>query len=180
MLDDEPSIDEEGIDRPGRPFPWLPVSLTMIFLVALAATTFIVIHRVRIRDQRLYEEQVKRDAARPVAVEWEGVRFHPGDRVRVRKWAGTFKPAETGRGVEVQADAGHTGVVLRGESRPPDLHRRYDPQEPIQILRVRWDPQRWKIFGRDAYVDLPAFDATIHAEHLSVLAPVPTRDETKR
>jgi hypothetical protein len=180
LLADESSIDEEGIDQPRRPFPWMPVSAATILLVALSAASFVVIHRARIRDQRLYDEQLKRDAARPVAVEWDGVRFRPGDRVRVRKWAGTFKPAETRSGVEVQVDAGHTGVVLRGEPRPPDLHRRYDPEEPIQILRVRWDPQRWKIFGRESQVDLPAFDATVHAEHLSVLVVVPSRDETRR
>ena len=77
-----------------------------------------------------------------------------GDRVRVVKWAGTFKPAETRAPTEVDADRGQTGVFIREER---------------NVATVRWPPQTWKVNGRDQRIDLPAFEATIHVSYLEVI-----------
>lgn len=104
-------------------------------------------------------------------VVWEGQTFRPGDRVRIAKWAGTFKPSETGATVEVQAARGPAGVVVGGEKRQSTEYLRIDPDEPMQIVRVRWLPQRWKASGRDQWLELPEFEATIHVSHLELIRP---------
>lgn len=84
--------------------------------------------------------------------------FHAGDRVRIVKWAGTFKPEDTGAPGEVSAGPGQTGIVVRMEKR--------ESTGPVQIARVRWLPQRWKKPGREQWVELPEFEATIHMSYL--------------
>lgn len=112
-------------------------------------------------------EQERRTPRVDGSVEWEGQVFRPNDRVRIRKWAGTFKTSDTGAGVEVHAGPGQVGVVVRGEKRVSTDHLRVDPAEPMQIVRVRWRPQQWKdILGRP--VELPQFEATIHVSHLEL------------
>ena len=100
-------------------------------------------------------------------VVWEGRTFRRGDRVRIAKWAGTFKPEETGAAVEVQAAEGHVGVVISGEKRKST--DTINPNEPIQIVRVRWLPQKWKASEGDRSLDLPQFEATIHVSYLEVI-----------
>ena len=102
-------------------------------------------------------------------VVWEGRTFRPGDRVRIAKWAGTVKPAETGASVEVDAGQGQTGVVVGGEKRQSTPYLRFDPAEPLQIVRVRWGPQRWKENGSERWLELPEFESTIHVSHLEVM-----------
>ena len=90
----------------------------------------------------------------------------PGDRVRITGRAGTFKPEETGAG-EVVAGPGQTGVVLRWEKRQSDAFTRIDPNEPLQIVRVRWAPQSWRAWSiGDRSVELKEFEATIHVSYL--------------
>ncbi|HYI11418.1 MAG TPA: hypothetical protein VEK57_20345 [Thermoanaerobaculia bacterium] len=103
------------------------------------------------------------------AVMWRGWTLRPGDRVRITKWAGTFKPEDTGAGVEVAAGRGQIGVVVRGERRQSTVYTRIDPAEPIQIVRVRWLPQRWKASGSDTELALEEFEATIHVSYLEVI-----------
>ena len=119
---------------------------------------------------RLAEQELQRRS--PVTnpdgsvVVWEGQTFRSGDSVRIRKWAGTFKKSDTGAAAEVHASSGHVGTVVRGEKRQSTDHLRIDPTEPIQILRVRWHPQKWKVLGPGDELELPAFEATIHVSHL--------------
>jgi hypothetical protein len=112
-----------------------------------------------------------RQAERIRAMTWreESPRtLQPGDRVRIARRAGTFKPAETGAASEVVAGHGQTGVVVGWEKRQSDGCPRIDPHEPLQIVRVRWSPQRWKEFGlADRWIELPEFEATIHVSYLS-------------
>ena len=103
------------------------------------------------------------------SVVWNDEIFRPGDRVRIVKWAGTFKPAETAAPFEVQAAAGRTGVIIRGEQRLETGDRRVDPEERIQIVRVRWHAQSWKRIGAGDPLRLPEFEATIHVSYLDVI-----------
>lgn len=105
----------------------------------------------------------------PPVVTWRGKTLRQNDVVRIYKWAGTFKPEETGYHAQVNADTGRTGIVLRGERRIPEPDTDVDRREPIQIVRVRWHPQRWKVFARDEWVPLGEFEATIHVEHVEVV-----------
>ena len=102
-------------------------------------------------------------------VTWEGKTFRAGDTVRIFKWAGTFKPSETGYPDEIDAGPFRTGVVLRGEKRKDSWHLDIDPSEPIQIVRVRWHRQTWKVNLKDQTITLGEFEATIHADHLEVM-----------
>ena len=102
------------------------------------------------RKQAFFSEQ----AARFRESERARGTFRAGDRVRIAKWAGTIKPAESGAPTEIDADRGRTGVFI-GEER--------------QIATVRWSPQKWKVNGRDQWIDLPAFEATIHVSYLEVI-----------
>ena len=110
-----------------------------------------------------------RQAAGQVEVVWQGRKFRRGDRVRVTSWAGTIKPDESGHGAELNADAGRTGTVVRGEKRQATSYFRPDPDEPIQILLVRWDRQTWTENGSRRRVTLAPFESTIHADYLRVV-----------
>jgi hypothetical protein len=101
-------------------------------------------------------------------VTWEGKTFRTGDTVRIFKWAGTFKPSDTGYPHEIDAALFRTGVVLRGENRKDSLHLDIDPAEPIQIVRVRWHRQTWKVNLKDQTILLWEFETTIHADHIEV------------
>ena len=107
---------------------------------------------------------------RPASAEatWEGRSFQKGDVVRVINWAGTFKPNETGSQEEVDADYGHTGIVLSGERRTKSASAKAST-EPVQIVRIRWAPQKWKVNGQDRWVELAEFEATIHVSYLEVV-----------
>ena len=104
-----------------------------------------------------------------VEVVWQGRKFRRGDRIRVTSWAGTIKPDESGHAAELDADAGRTGTVIRGEKRQATSYFRPDPDEPIQILLVRWDGQTWTENGTARRVTLDAFESTIHADYLKVV-----------
>lgn len=103
------------------------------------------------------------------AVVWEGQTFRPGDQVRIKKWAGTFKPSDTGAAAEVNAGAGQVGTVVRGVKRESTEYLRFDPNEPLQVVRVRWRPQKWNVVGPGGSLQLPEFEATIHVSHLEPL-----------
>jgi hypothetical protein len=102
-------------------------------------------------------------------VQWEKRTFHRGDRVRIVKRAGTFKPEETRFSAEIEAGAGHLGTILAGERRQSTDYMTIDPAEPVQIVRVRWDRQRWAVYDREQQVDLDPFEATIHVSYLEVV-----------
>jgi hypothetical protein len=98
-------------------------------------------------------------------VEWKGFTFMAGQKVRIETRAGTFKPVDTGAAVEVEAKPGHVGVVLGGEARKAGGGFAPPPNDPIQILRVRWLPQVWSAQSGES-VTLGEFEATIHADYL--------------
>ena len=111
----------------------------------------------------------QRQAPRAVEVVWQGREFRRGDRVRVTSWAGTIKPDESGHPAELNADAGRTGTVIRGAKRQATSYFKPDPDEPIQILLVKWDRQTWTENGTAKRVALGAFESTIHADYLKVI-----------
>ena len=106
------------------------------------------------------------DAYTCAAVAWDDRVISHGDRVQIRSRAGTFKPRDTHFTSQIEASAGRVGTVLWGERR---LETAGD-FEPIQVLRVLWDAQRWPVWQLNHAVSLPPFEATIHADYLSVLA----------
>lgn len=98
-------------------------------------------------------------------VTWQGKVFEAGKQVRLVSRAGTFKPPDTGHEREIWAGPGHTGRVVDGEVRVPTAYFTPAPGEPIQILRIRWDPQTWQD-DHGGEVKLPAFEATVHVSYL--------------
>ncbi len=112
------------------------------------------------------EDRIGKSA--PVEAVWEGRTFRKGDVVRIAEWAGTFKPQETGSPAEVDADYGHTGTLLSGERRAK-ADSAASSTEPVQIVRIRWTSQKWKINGQDRWVELAEFEATIHVSYLEVV-----------
>ena len=64
---------------------------------------------------------------------------------------------------------GRTGTVIRGEKRQATSYFKPDPDEPIQILLVRWDRQTWTENGTRKRVTLGPFESTIHADYLRVV-----------
>ena len=136
--------------------------------VAVAAFT-VLVGVAYCQMERASNERVAKNAVRAAPiVTWRGKTIRKGDTVRIFKWAGTFKPAETGYPHEIDAAPYRTGIVLGGETRQPSLHLDVDPAEPIQIVRVRWHRQSWKVNGRDQTVELGEFETTIHVDHLEV------------
>jgi hypothetical protein len=139
-------------------------------LIGLAGFAGILIERRAAKERQrvlttLAEDFRKREPSTETAVVWEGHTFRPGDRVRIVKWAGTFKQEDTGATVQVSAGAGRSGVVIAGEKRNIDYDLS-DPSEPIQIVRVRWFPQQWNAIGSNEPLELPQFEATIHVSYL--------------
>ena len=137
--------------------------------VAVIGILAAVAHRSNIRAT---EEARRADAAAGrvhSVVTWEGQAFQSGDRVRIVRWAGTFKPRDTGFSAEIEAEPGRIGIVLAGERRISSDHMTIDPAEPIQIVRVRWDAQRWRVVGRTESVELKGFEATIHVSYLEII-----------
>ncbi len=122
---------------------------------------------------KIREERAARFATETVepvtVVTWRGKTFRVGDVVRIYKWAGTFKPSDTGYPHEIDAGPFRTGVVLRGEKRQDAWHMRIDPAEPIQIVRVRWHRQTWKVSLKDQMIDLGEFETTIHVDHIELV-----------
>jgi hypothetical protein len=164
-----------GDEQHGRSRRWRVVAGMLGILVGLVGLANIIAERRAAADRErvlttLADDFRKRDqpVSRESAVVWEGQTFRPGDRVRIRKWAGTFKPSETGANVQVQAAAGQVGVVVGGEKRQSTDHLRVDSSEPIQIVRVRWLPQRWKTTGPGEDLELRQFEATIHVSYLEI------------
>ncbi|HYH09509.1 MAG TPA: hypothetical protein VEK11_20850 [Thermoanaerobaculia bacterium] len=138
----------------------------------IGVVTIVMERRAAIRQREFLAVQAARFRDRqqpPALIAWEGRTFRMGDRVRIAKWAGTFKPEETRHPVEVDARSGQTGVIVRGERRTSTRYLRIDPNEPMQIVLVRWSPQKWKVNLQERWIELPEFEATIHVSHLEVV-----------
>jgi len=152
---------------------WLGIVIGLIGIVTTvielrtAARQSDVLRRQTVSFRRLEKEE---RTGKPASVEavWEGRTFRKCDVVRIAEWAGTFKPQETGSRDEVDADYGHSGILLSGERRAKS-DSAASSTEPVQIVRVRWTPQKWKINGQDRWVELAEFDATIHVSYLEVV-----------
>ena len=157
------TAEEPGTSR--KPPVW--ISVAVVAGIALVGVARWQIEKTgRERSARFVTEAPT--PAVPV-VTWEGRTFRTGDTVRIFKWAGTFKPSETGYPHEIDAAPFRTGVVLGGEKRKDSWHLRIDPAEPIQIVRVRWHRQTWKVNLKDQTILLGEFEATIHADHIEVV-----------
>jgi hypothetical protein len=91
----------------------------------------------------------KATETRRVILDWQGRRFHQGDRVSLNTWAGWFSPQQTNYHARVYANPGCTGSVVEGAGE--------------QGLLVRWDLQN---FIRAEEGDLAGdFGETITADH---------------
>lgn len=66
-------------------------------------------------------------AVPPSSKPLQGV-LNQGQRVQIRRWAGTIKPEETGLEFAIHADKGRTGVVVG---------------QVGNIVQVKWDAQDW-------------------------------------
>ena len=152
-------------DEPAYRTPvWITVAVSMFVILIGAAFWWM----ERSSDERAARARAEPQPAAPI-VTWRGKTIRTGDTVRIFKWAGTFKPDETGHPHEIDAAPYRTGVVLGGEQRTNTLHLDVDPAEPSQIVRVRWHRQSWKVNGRDQTIPLGEFEATIHVDHLEVV-----------
>jgi hypothetical protein len=167
VVDDpvEPQAGQRIAGQSQKSTAW--ISVAVVALVALIGVA-------RWQLEKIREERSTRpiaETAQPAVpiVQWEGKTFRAGDTVRIFKWAGTFKPSETAYPDEIDAAPFRTGVVLRGEKRKDSLHLDIDAAEPIQIVRVRWHRQMWKVNLKDQTILLGEFEATIHADHIEVL-----------
>jgi len=98
-------------------------------------------------------------------LKWKSTIFRRGDRVRIRKWAGTKKPEDTGHPKEVDSGPGQTGTVLKKVRRVSG---------DAWLLAVRWDSQDWREHNSGGQrVRLPQLTATIHPDYLEHLASQP-------
>ncbi len=98
-----------------------------------------------------------------VVAEWRGQVFRIGERVVIdSQIAGAFRPEETGHSKKIIADYGQRGAVIGGEKRPID-----PPDAPIEVLKVKWEQQRWIESDSGRAVFLDEFVATIHACYLA-------------
>ncbi len=144
---------------------WIVFLLVLLAIGLVGTGAFIAqrIHMARAARMRAVAVPVHRDA--PIAT-WEGQSFYRGDRVQIVQWSGTFKPDETGFPEEVEAGVGRVGTLIAGERRKSNQYVTIDPNEPVQIVRVRWDPQTWPVMHSERSVALGAFEATIHVSYL--------------
>jgi hypothetical protein len=99
------------------------------------------------------------DESREIVAIWNGKLFRRNDRVQIaQRLPVTFKPAKTGHAVDIDADEGHTGLVIRGEPGWLDqtsyeisieieyglpIPMKRDTSKPNAILVVQWDSQQW-------------------------------------
>jgi hypothetical protein len=94
------------------------------------------------------------------SIVYQGVTFKAGDHVRIKSRAGTFKPADTGYVIQINADPGKTGILLGGVSRG-------NATEAVQIALVRFDPQVWNDTSSNrSEVQIETFEASIHVSYL--------------
>jgi hypothetical protein len=146
---------------------WIVLALVLFVVSVITAGAFVA-QRVHIATSEHLRETDRAENRNPPVVTWEGRTFRRGDRVRIVSRAGTFKPAETKIADEIEAGPGQRGTVMAGERRTSTEFVTFDPGEPIQIVRVRWDAQSWSVSG-GRIVDLEAFEATIHVSYLEIL-----------
>jgi len=164
--EDEHDFTVDRDDEPAHRTPvWITV-VVVVFVILIGAAFWLM---ERVSDEREARARAKAPQLAAPIVTWQGKTIRIGDTVRTFKWAGTFKPAETGYLHEIDAAPYRTGVVLGGEKRKDSLHLDVDPAEPIQIVRVRWHRQSWKVNGKDQTILLGEFETTIHVDHLEVV-----------
>ncbi|MDP9192023.1 MAG: hypothetical protein M3P06_10030 [Acidobacteriota bacterium] len=160
--DIEPQAGQRIAEQSQKSTAWIRVAVVAgVLLIGVARW------QIEESEERARQSETAQRAV-PI-VTWEGKTFRTGDTVRVFKRAGTFKPSETGFPHEIDAAPFRTGVVLGGEKRKDSLHLDIDAAEPIQIVRVRWHRQTWKVNLKDQTILLGEFEATIHASHIEVL-----------
>ena len=92
---------------------------------------------------------------------FERKQFCPGNRVRTFKRAGTLKPDDSGRPIEVELSAEKVGTIISNAPSPLN-------GEPVLAL-VKWDAQEWTEWGVEEpkTISLPEFEATVHADHIT-------------
>jgi len=100
---------------------------------------------------------------------WKTTVFRRGDRVRIRKWAGTKKPEDTGHSKEVDSGPGQTGTILKKVRRPSG---------DTWLILVNWDGQEWREYNSGGKkVRLPQLTATIHPDYLEHLDSKPLQPQ---
>ena len=171
MGPDEHDFTGDDPVEPDRTPVW--VTAAVVAFTALIGVAYWQMERAS--DAREARARAKAPVLAAPIVTWRGKTIRKGDTVRIYKWAGTFKPDETGYPHEIDAAPYRTGIVLGGEQRQNTFHLDIDPAEPIQIVRVRWHRQSWKVNGRDQTIELGEFEATIHVDHLEVRPSQPAR-----
>lgn len=132
-----------------------------VLMMAAAATALMLAGcaSVDLTPQSAYKVDAKE-------VVWKSTTFKAGDHVQIKALAGTFKPKDTGHSIEVRGETGRTGIVLGGVKRADPI----DPNEPIQVVLVRFDEQAWRdTSSSGGPVTLKPFEATIHADYLEVV-----------
>ena len=138
--------------------------MTFIIIVAILAVVIIAVARSRSQ----------------VVLTWKSTVFRRGDRVRIRMWAGTKKPEDTGHPKEVDSGPGQTGTVVKKINKNAGSYTQNQrqlltaigedtkkPRTPNWLLLVRFDEQEWREDNSGGKrVRLPQFDSTIHPDYL--------------
>jgi hypothetical protein len=93
--------------------------------------------------------------ARKIIAYYKGKEFRKGDYVSIVKWAGTFKPENTGHINEITADFGKKGKVLSLIS--------------TNVVLVEWEKQEFVDYKTGKNVLINTFVDSIHLDYLEVI-----------
>ncbi|MCB9727016.1 MAG: hypothetical protein H6744_05895 [Deltaproteobacteria bacterium] len=134
-------------------------------LAALAASCLLAASAAGCAHSKAAEKSEPAEYTEHPVVHWKGFTYRAGQKVRLENRAGTFKPVDTGASEDVVAAPGQVGVILGGETRKATRYFTPKPDEPIQVIRVRWPMQDWQTVSGKT-VRLGEFEATVHADYL--------------
>ena len=134
--------------------------------------------RTSVEGSEAVASEPVRELGRNLVASWKGKMFCKGDRVRIVIPAGIRKPSATGHYTGVYSRPGQTGTVVRGEKRKATSYVTPDPDEPIQVVLVKWDRQQWMERGCVQRVTLDEFEDTIHVSYLEVIEKAEASEHT--
>jgi len=104
-------------------------------------------------------------SAQKQTMNWKGQSYKAGDKVKITKRAGTFKPEDTGYSKEVDAGPGQVGKIIGGVNTDTDSEHS-EKNTNFNVVEVQWKKQTWKEYNTGNEVELKSFKASIHLDYL--------------